>query len=125
LDLGDWFATSYISSNQEVLRLNASNLSQQLIFQKLNPMNFQQYDLGQKSGGEVYQITLRGTEANVRLMDSSNFQSYRRGGRHEYVGGHYKQSPVTLRVPNAGRWFIVIDLGGYAGTVNSSVRQIG
>lgn len=88
-------------------------------------MEFQQYDLGYKSGGEVYQITLRGSAANVQLMDSSNFQSYQRGGRYEAVGGHYKQSPVTLRVPRAGHWFIVIDLGGYAGTINSSVSQIG
>lgn len=88
-------------------------------------MQFQHYDLGQKSGGEVYQITLRGSAANVRLMDSSDFQSYKRGGSHNYVGGHYKQSPVKLRVPGPGHWYIVIDLGGYAGTINSSVSQIG
>jgi|GEM_PF-5162671 len=33
--------------------------------------------LGSHSGGEIVDITLSGSSENVRLMDSSNFKSYR------------------------------------------------
>lgn len=39
-------------------------------------MRFTHYKLGQKKGGEIIEITLQGSAPNVRLMDSSNFNSY-------------------------------------------------
>jgi hypothetical protein len=87
-------------------------------------MQYTHYDLGHQSGGEFFEISLQGTAANVRLMDSSNFQSFKSGGRHTYQGGHFKQSPVRLQVPSSGHWYIVVDLGGYQGSVKSSVRQL-
>lgn len=63
-------------------------------------------------------------QANVRLLDSFNFQRYRSGEEHKYYGGLAKVSPVNLKPPHAGRWHIVIDLGGYGGTVRASVQVL-
>ncbi len=87
-------------------------------------MQFQQYDLGQLNGGEIVEVTLKGNAANVRLMDSSNFQSFKSGRRHNYFGGHVTRSPYQVAVPRSGRWYVTIDLGGHGGRVNSSVRVL-
>lgn len=87
-------------------------------------MNFQHYDLGQRHAGEIVQINLSGTAANVQLMDSSNFSSYRAGRQYRYTGGHAKRSPVRLQIPHSGHWHVAIDLGGYTGTVRSSVNVL-
>ncbi len=87
-------------------------------------MRFGHHDLGHRSAGEIVEVTLRGNAANVRLMDSSNFQGYRAGRRHHAYGGHVTRSPVQLQIPRAGRWHVAVDLGGYAGRVNSSVRVL-
>jgi hypothetical protein len=87
-------------------------------------VNFTHYDLGLLSGGETIVVTLQGTAANVRLMDSINFSAYRAGGQHRYFGGSATRSPVRLQVPNAGHWHVAIDLGGYRGSVRSSVRVL-
>lgn len=87
-------------------------------------MNFTQYDLGHRSSGEIVEVTLSGSAANVRLMDSTNFQNYRTGRKHRYYGGYATKSPVKLQIPRSGRWYVVIDLGGYKGTVKSSVQVL-
>jgi hypothetical protein len=87
-------------------------------------MRFSQYDLGQRQGGEVVEVSLSGSAANVRLMDSSSFQNYRAGRQHRYYGGHATKSPVRLQIPNSGHWYVVIDLGGYPGSVRSGVRVL-
>lgn len=88
------------------------------------PVQFQNYDLGELNGGEMVVIKLSGTEANVQLVDNLNFPSYRARRRYQYVGGHYKWSPVRLQVPHSGHWHVVIDLGGDAGSVRSNVQVI-
>lgn len=50
-------------------------------------MQFQHYDLGHLKRGSTVVVTLRGNAANVRLMDSSNFNAYRNGRNHRYHGG--------------------------------------
>lgn len=87
-------------------------------------MQFQQYDLGQLKGGEIVEITLKGNAANVKLMNSSNFQSYKSGKRHTYYGGYVTRSPYKIPVPSSGRWYVTVDLGGYSGKVSSSVRVL-
>ncbi len=62
------------------------------------------------------------TKANVRVLDTSNFQKYKRGDKHSYYGGLAKESPVVIKPPHAGIWHVVIDLGGCSGTVRASVR---
>jgi hypothetical protein len=87
-------------------------------------MNFQKYDLGQLHGGEIVQVTLQGSAANVKLMDSSNFSSYKAGRRHSYYGGYVTHSPYKIPVPRSGHWYVTIDLGGYSGTIRSAVNVL-
>lgn len=87
-------------------------------------MQFQHYDLGSMKGGEIVEVTLSGSAANVRLMDSSNFSSYRSGRSHRYQGGLAKRSPVRLQVPRSGHWHVTVDLGGLRGTVRSGIRVL-
>ncbi len=87
-------------------------------------MKFVKHDLGSRSGGEIVEIILKGSAANVRLMDSPNFQYFRSGRRHQYIGGHSKRSPVRLQIPRSGHWYVTVDMGGYKGTVRSSVRML-
>jgi len=86
-------------------------------------MDFVHYDLNQLSGGQVIQVTLANA-ANVRLLDATNFSLYRQSGQYRYYGGYVTQSPYAVRVPVPGRWHLVIDLGGYAGQIRSSVRVL-
>ncbi|MFL5845287.1 MAG: DUF1883 domain-containing protein [Solirubrobacteraceae bacterium] len=83
---------------------------------------FQHYDLGSVRAGSTVVVTLRGNAANVRLLDSSNFSSYRAGRQHRYYGGLAQRSPVHLSVPRDGHWHVAIDLQGLGGQVRSSVQ---
>jgi hypothetical protein len=85
-------------------------------------MNFTHYDLGYKNGGQIVEVTLSGSAANVRLMDNSNFQSYRNGRQHRYYGGLVKQSPFRIQIPNSGNWHLTVDMQGLIGTVRSGIR---
>lgn len=83
---------------------------------------FTHYELGHLRGGEIVEITLTGNAANVRLMKSADFQSYRNGRKHQYFGGLARQSPVRLQIPSAGVWHVTVDLQGLRGNVQSSIR---
>lgn len=87
-------------------------------------MNFNVYDLGSLKSGERVQVTLQGSAANVRLMDSSNYSNYKSGRRHTYYGGLITKSPVVLGVPSSGRWYVTVDMVGLRGTVRSSVKVL-
>lgn len=87
-------------------------------------MNFTKYDLGNKQKGDIVEITLQGSAANVRLMNSSNFQSFRSGRRHSYIGGLVKKSPIRLQIPNSGHWYVTVDMQGLRGTTKSSIRMM-
>jgi hypothetical protein len=84
-------------------------------------MEIQYYDLGHQQQGAVAVVRLRGNGANVRLMDASNFQSFKSGRRHRFVGGLATRSPVRLAIPSNGHWYVTVDLIGLRGTVGSSV----
>jgi hypothetical protein len=85
-------------------------------------MRFIHHDLGRRRGGEFVEITLSGSAANVRLMESAEFESYRAEKQYRYHGGLVTKSPVRLQVPHAGDWFIAVDMQGLQGTVRSAVR---
>ena len=70
------------------------------------------------------EVTLDGSAANVRLMDQSNFNSYKAGRRHRYFGGLAKSSPVRLQVPRSATWHVTVDMEGLRGTVRSGMRVI-
>ena len=71
-------------------------------------MRFIHHDLGSLRGDEVVVVTLKGSAANVRLLDSSNFTGYKAGRRHRFYGGHAKKFPVRVQVPRAGHWHVVV-----------------
>lgn len=87
-------------------------------------MQFLQYNLGHLTGGQIVEVTLKGNAANVRLMDSSNFSSYKNGRQHRFYGGYATRSPVRLQVPHSGHWYVVIDLGGYSGNIRAAVNVL-
>ena len=68
---------------------------------------------------DIIEVSLS-SQANVRVMDSSNFSSFRSGRGRRRVGRLAKRSLVRLAGPHAGRWHVVVDLGGYAGSVRDS-----
>lgn len=85
---------------------------------------FQYYDLGYQERGKTVEVVLRGNAANVRLLDTANFQAFKQGRSHRYVGGLARRSPVRLGIPHSGHWYVVIDLGGLAGRVSTGVRVL-
>ena len=87
-------------------------------------MKFNHYDIGYQARGNVVEVTLSGSAANVRLLDSGNFQSYRSGRQHRYYGGLIRRSPARLVVPHSGNWHVTVDLQGLRGQTRSAVRVI-
>jgi len=83
-------------------------------------MNFLHSELN-LSSGDIVVVDLD-KQANVRLLDNANFSKYKRGESHSYFGGHATKSPIRIVVPHAGIWNVVVDLGGYSGTVKASIR---
>lgn len=86
-------------------------------------MQFIHNDLGYRQRGEIVEVTLT-SGANVRLMDSSNFSSYKSGRGHQYIGGLAKRSPLHLTIPRSGHWHVAIDMQGLRGTTRASVRVL-
>ena len=80
---------------------------------------FLQYHWPQLEKGSTVVVELS-TSANVRLMDSSNFNAYKSGRNHRYVGGLVTRSPFRITVPSTGSWYLTIDLVGLRAT---SVRH--
>lgn len=79
-------------------------------------------DLGTLKKGSTIVVKLR-NQANVLLMDSSNYRTYAagRGGRIRFYGGLMKKSPARIPVPSTGRWILAIDLGGNSGRISATV----
>lgn len=86
-------------------------------------MQYQYYDLKTVEKGSIIEVIL-GYAANVRIMDSSNYSSFKAGRRHQFIGGYVKRSPYKVAVPRTTHWYVVVDLGGYAGKVSTSVRVL-
>lgn len=87
-------------------------------------MKFTKYNLGSLKKGEIVEVTLKGSAANVRLMNSSNLQNYKNGRRHNYYGGLVQRSPHKIVVPSSGTWYVTIDMQGLRGSTRSSVRVL-
>ena len=85
-------------------------------------MRFTHHNLGYRKSGEVAVVTLTGNAANVRLMDSTNFQSYKAGRRYKFFGGLADKSSFRVAIPNTGYWHVAVDLQGLRGQVRSSVN---
>ena len=87
-------------------------------------MNYTHYNLGHQQSGNVVEVTLSDSAANVRLLNSSNYQNYRAGRKHSYSGGLMKRSPGNITIPSSGTWHLIVDMQGLRGRVRSSIRVI-
>lgn len=83
-------------------------------------MEHQRYDLGNVKKGSTVVVTLK-NQANVQLMTSSQYNSYKSGRRYRYHGGRVTRSPFRITVPSTGHWVVAIDLGGNTGRITSGV----
>ena len=81
-------------------------------------------DLGNRQRGEIIEVTLSGNAANVRLMDSMNYNAFKNGRQHRYYGGLAKRSPVHLRIPHSGHWHVTVDMQGLRGSTRASIRPL-
>lgn len=84
-------------------------------------MNFLKFALHHQTAGAVVEVALSGVESDVFLVDEINLRQFERGGGFSYTGGHYKGSPVRLRVPSSGSWTAVV-VPSPGGTVRAQAR---
>jgi hypothetical protein len=87
-------------------------------------MRYAYRHLGQQEKGSAVVVRLRGSAANVILLDPLNFSRYRAGAGFAYYGGYHRTSPVRLEVPHDGHWFVVVDLGRYTGRVRAAMEVL-
>jgi hypothetical protein len=71
--------------------------------------------------GDLVEVTLD-APANVMLLDPANFSNYEDGLSYRYHGGYVVESPARLVTPRSGTWHVVVNLGGYPGSVQAVVR---
>lgn len=69
--------------------------------------------------GDLLQVRFGGTWANIRLLNELEFQSLCAG--REFAPTCYETSPVYLRPPFAGDWFIVVDFDGRVGSARDTI----
>lgn len=84
-------------------------------------MSHLHFPLNNQDKGKTIKATIQGTECNVLLMDTNNYNNYKMGRKFNYYGGHYKQSPVLIPIPHSAIWHVVID----GGKVRATVEVIG
>ena len=86
-------------------------------------MNFLDFDLGRADSLSVAMVRLTGVESDVLLMRESDVSRYRASQSVEYWGGHYKASPIQIRIPSSGNWHVIV-IPGLGGQVRASVQLI-
>jgi len=69
----------------------------------------------------IIEVTLD-KQANVKLMDNSNYQRYRMKKTYDFIGGLVKVSPMIIKSPYPGQWHIIVDLEGMSGAVKAQVK---
>jgi uncharacterized protein DUF1883 len=79
-----------------------------------------QFDL---ATGDVVEVRIE-QRTNVRLMTLTNYQAYRSLRDYRAMGSGFTAGVVRLAAPHAGRWVLVLDLGGRAGTIRHSGARI-
>jgi Domain of unknown function (DUF1883) len=88
-------------------------------------MQYCYYDLGEEQEDRWAVLRMRGTSANVILLDPLNFYRYRKGQPAFYaIGGYCRRSPVRLQIPKGEHWYLVIDHGGFAGRVRAELEVL-
>jgi hypothetical protein len=85
-------------------------------------LNYLKFPVGRAGPGTIIEVTLRGVESDVYLVDAPNFTAMQSGRSFRYHGGHFKASPVRLGVPHHGDWTAVVTPTG--GHVSASARVL-
>lgn len=80
------------------------------------------FDLGHCEAGTLIETTLRGSSANVCLLDVDEYQAYLDKEEYEYHGGFYDCTPVVLEVPYDDHWYVVVD--GYDRRIKVTVTEL-
>lgn len=88
-----------------------------------NSFPYTHYDLKDIRAGVVIEITLS-TVANVRLMTNTEFDLFKNGRKHQFLGGVAKKSPIRLTIPKDAHWHVVVDMEGHSGKAESSIRVV-
>lgn len=69
--------------------------------------------------GDIVRIQFD-TPANVRMLDSLNFEYYRRGSKYSGQGGWSDKKDVEFSLPYKGTFYFTVDLGGQPGLVKAT-----
>ena len=85
-------------------------------------MSYYKHHLGQCSKGLIIEVMLSGP-AYVRLVDTKNFHRYRLGRSFDYWGGIARKSPLRFRIPENGRYFVIVDTDKIGVKVEASVQS--
>ncbi len=73
--------------------------------------------------GDVVEVACD-TQANVILMDDSDYANYRADRSYRYYGGFFTHFPARLAPPSSGYWNVVLDLGGGQASIRHSITVI-
>jgi len=82
------------------------------------------WDLGNRNRGEIVEVTLRGSGANVLIVDGPNLSNYKAGRAARYIGGLVTRSPYRAAIPSSGRWHVIVSMEGLRGSTNAAVRVL-
>jgi hypothetical protein len=85
-------------------------------------MNYLHYEFS-AGPDDVIEVVLD-RAANVQLLDTGNYQSYRTGRAFRYHGSYVTHSPYHISPPCHGLWHLVIDLGGASGPLRVSAKLL-
>ena len=89
-------------------------------------MRYAYGDLGEQREGATAIVHWGGSAATVMLFDPVNFNKYvDRLPCHCDTGGRYRRPPARLSIPQRGRWYAVVDLGGNASGRPPTVEVLG
>ena len=88
-------------------------------------MRYCYYYLGEQQQESWVVAHLRGSAANVILLDPLNLDRYRFGQPFLYEGGgFFTRTPLRLQIPRDGHWYLVVDCGGYTPRVRVEKIEI-
>ena len=88
-------------------------------------MRYAYKELGRRPGGSTAVVRWGGSAARVMLFNAVNFAKYgRRLPCSCDDGGRYRHSPARLSIPEDGRWYVVVDLGGHSSGKPPTVEML-
>ncbi len=73
--------------------------------------------------GDVVEVDCD-TQANVTLMNDSDYANFKAGRSYHYYGGFFTHFPARLTPPHSGYWNVVLDLGAPRATIRHSMRVV-